>query len=146
MGPKSRSVYELVAGMVERGVPIHGVGLQMHVKLGAAPDVGAVLRNMQRLGDLGLQVHVTELDVRVPAGAQAPLLERQATVYADLLGVCLQVEACTAFTLWGFTDAHSWIPDFFPGEGDALIFDAGYVPKPSYYTLQQVLSRHPPER
>jgi endo-1,4-beta-xylanase len=146
MGPKSRSVYELVAGMVERGVPIHGVGLQMHVKLGAAPDVAAVLRNMQRLGDLGLQVHVTELDVRVPAGAQAPLLERQATVYADLLGVCLQVDACTAFILWGFTDAHSWIPDFFAGEGDALIFDTGYVPKPAYHALQQVLSGHPPER
>jgi endo-1,4-beta-xylanase len=144
MGPKSRNVYELVAGMVERGVPIHGVGLQMHLRLGGAPDSDAVRQNIERLGELGLEVHITELDVRLPAGAQATLLARQAALYGDLLEVCLQAKACTAFIMWGFTDAHSWVPHFFPGEGDALIFDTSYAPKPAYETLRDRLMLFPP--
>jgi hypothetical protein len=47
------------------------------------------------------------------------------------------------FTLWGFTDAHSWIPFFWSNQGipkdDALIFTRDYQPKPAYDTLLYVL-------
>ena len=49
---------------------------------------------MARLAALGLQVHVTELDVKCPSGCD---LAQQADVYRQLLRVCLAQPACTNF-------------------------------------------------
>jgi endo-1,4-beta-xylanase len=94
---------------------------------------------MRRLGELGLYVHITELDVRLPTDPPEQLYERQAEVYRDLMTVCLSADRCTAFVMWGFTDRHSWIPSHFPGEGAALIFDHDYRPKRAYDALGEVL-------
>src|SRR5690606_13327099 len=52
---KSGAVYDMVKGMVERGVPIDGVGLQMHVRIpDDEPSIFELERNMQRIVDLGL--------------------------------------------------------------------------------------------
>jgi endo-1,4-beta-xylanase len=142
---KSDAVYELVQGLLDRGVPIHGVGLQAHLVLSGQSNFDNVRANIQRLGDLGLQVHITELDIRIadassgdePGQAE---LERQAQMYGELLDVCLSEPSCTAFVLWGFTDRHSWIPWFRPGWGSALIFDESYRPKPAYDAMRQVLA------
>jgi len=65
LGSKSDAVYNLVKGLLERGVPIHGVGLQMHVSLEEPPNPQDVAANIKRLNDLGLEVHITEMDVRI---------------------------------------------------------------------------------
>ncbi len=140
MGGKSDQVYALVKGLVERGVPIHGVGLQMHLTVGGAPKPEDVQRNMQRLGELGLQVHITELDIRLPVNASASLFETQARMYREYLEVCLAAKNCTAFVLWGFTDRYSWIPNSQPGFDHALIFDKMYRPKPAYFALREALT------
>jgi len=41
--------------------------------------------------------------------------------------------------MWGFTDKFSWIPSTFNGQGDALIFDANYQPKPAHAALKEIL-------
>jgi endo-1,4-beta-xylanase len=140
LGRKSDRVYDLVKGMLERGVPIHGVGLQLHLATSGAPKLENVQRNIERLGELGLQVHITEIDIRLPDDASADLFETQAKMYRDYLEVCLAAENCTAFVMWGFTDRYSWIPDFKPGFGHALIFDAAYRPKPAYFALRDAFS------
>jgi len=144
LGHKSDAIYDLVKGLVERGVPIDGVGLQMHFPLTGYPPPQSIAANMERLAELGLKVHITELDVRIKSPVTPEELEMQATVYADLLNVCLQAPNCQAFVLWGFTDAHSWVPHFFAGWEAPLIFDAKYAPKPAYYALQNVLATAPP--
>ena len=153
LGPKSDAVYELVAGMIERGVPIDGVGLQMHTTTISSPDAsglvdpmpfrpdpGDVAANIDRLGGLGLQVAITELTVRVPVPATADSLAAQADVYADVMQACLDAPACSSFTTWGFTDRYSWIPGRFPGFGAALPFDASFRPKPAYDALCDLLA------
>jgi len=140
MGRKSQRVYELVEGMLERGVPIHGVGLQMHLTTRYAPKPNDVRRNIERLGELGLEVHITELDIRLPVDASDALFETQARMYREYLEVCLAVENCTAFVLWGFTDRYSWIPSFQPGFDHALIFDKLYRPKPACFALRDALA------
>jgi hypothetical protein len=45
--------------------------------------------------------------------------------------------------LWGFTDAHSWIPALRPGWGAALPFDEAYRPKPAYDALHATLEAPP---
>lgn len=40
----------------------------------------------------------------------------------------------------GVSDEYSWIPDTFPGEGAALLWDEEYQKKPAYdATLQTIL-------
>ncbi|HEY7375263.1 MAG TPA: endo-1,4-beta-xylanase, partial [Polyangia bacterium] len=57
MNAKSNGVYNLVQGMLSRGVPINGVGLQMHTgPTDVSPAAADVAKNMQRLADLGLDV------------------------------------------------------------------------------------------
>jgi endo-1,4-beta-xylanase len=120
-------------------VPIHGVGLQMHLAIGEAPKLENVRANIQRLGELGLQVHITEMDIRLPDDASDDLFETQAIMYREYLEVCLSIENCKAFVLWGFTDRYSWIPDFKPGFDHALIFDKAYRQKPAYFAIRDAL-------
>lgn len=138
MNPKSDAVYNLVKSMKERGIPIDAVGLQSHFDIAAAPPMSEIDQNMKRLAALGLEVHVTELDVRLPLPVNDSLLAQQAKVYGDYLKTCLANTNCKLFMMWGFTDKYSWIPDKFPGFGDALLFDDQYKPKPAYYALTKV--------
>jgi len=139
MGPKSNGVYELVKGMQGRGIPIDGVGMQFHYEVNRLPNLDQVAQNMKRLGDLGLQVHITELDIRIQDPPTQEKLEQQAQNYRDLLNVCLNAPNCTAFIMWGMTDKYSWVPKQNPGYGSALIFDLYYQPKPAYQALLDAL-------
>ncbi len=143
LGLKSDAIYALVKGMLQRGVPIDGVGLQMHISLDRYPNPQDVLANMQRLTALGLEVQITEMDVKTQDDAR-PLpakLDAEAQLYGEMLYTCLSVRRCTAFVMWGFTDAHSWIPAYTGHPDYPLIFDAQYRPKPAYFALQQALLR-----
>jgi len=140
LGRKSDAVYALVKGLRQRGVPIDGVGLQMHVRTDASPESAEAAANLQRLAALGLEVHITEMDVRINGVVTEEKLARQASIYKDMLRVCIAAENCRAFVLWGFTDRHSWIPQYFRGWGSALPFDEAYRPKPAYRALMEALS------
>ena len=138
-GIKSDGVYELVRSLRQRGVPVHGVGMQMHVSVDDYPRPEDVAANMRRLATLGVDVHITEMDVRIPLPVTEEKLNAQACIYRAMLDVCLSAPNCKSFVLWGFTDRYSWIPEYFPGYGAGLIFDESYRPKPAYYALVDVL-------
>merc|ERR1711918_258927 len=92
--------------MKQRGVPIDGVGLQMHINAGYS-QVESVKKNMQRFGKLGLDVHITELDISYSSWSEESEQE-QAQIYAALLQACLDVPQCKSFETWGFTDKYTW--------------------------------------
>lgn len=142
LGQKSDAIYNLVKGMIQRGVPINGVGMEMHVSLGEYPRPDDVLANMKRLATLGLEVQITEMDVKIQDDAR-PIqarLNAEAQIYYNMLSVCLAVKQCTAFVMWGFTDRYSWIPGA-TGHPDApLIFDEEYRPKPAFFALVRDLN------
>ena len=66
----------------------------------------------------------------------------QADQFAAMLDSCQAVRRCVSFTVWGFDDAHSWVPTVFAGEGAATPFDESYRPKPAYFALRDALARH----
>ncbi|MEM2306876.1 MAG: endo-1,4-beta-xylanase [Candidatus Bathyarchaeia archaeon] len=142
LNAKSDAIYNLVKGLLEKGVPIHGVGLQMHISLENPPNPQEVAANIKRLNELGLEVHITEMDVRIRMPAKWEDLIKQAEIYRDILRVCLTADNCKAFVMWGFTDKYSWIPGYFSGYGAALIFDEFYAPKPAYYYIAATLIEH----
>jgi endo-1,4-beta-xylanase len=141
---KSDAVYGLMKNFKKHGIPIDGVGLQMHISH-LAVDTSAVAANIKRLTALGLQVHITEFDVSLPVGsngqAQTADLERQADVYRAVVEACLQNPGCTAIQTWGFTDGHSWIGSHSHGtHGAALPFDRFYKPKPAYHAILNTIA------
>lgn len=134
---KSDSAYALIQHLLARGTPIHGIGLQGHFEVGGVPPtLGA---NVARFAALGLQVHITELDVRMRLPSTPAHLEAQARDYRTVFDACLAQPRCGAVVLWGFTDRDSWIPNAFPGWGAALIFDGAYRPKPAFTSVYSAL-------
>jgi endo-1,4-beta-xylanase len=144
---KSDAIYAMVKDFKSRGVPIDGVGLQLHVPTIDA-DMPAIIAeissNIARLTALGLQVHITELDVSLPVVNSQPRAEdlgRQAEVYRRIVRACLNNAGCTAIQTWGFTDKYSWIGSHSHGaRGQALPFDRAYQPKSAYSALLEELS------
>jgi endo-1,4-beta-xylanase len=142
-GAKSDAIYALVQGMIGRGVPINGVGLEMHLELAGAPSESDISANMARLGALGLEVHVSEMDVRLAVdangNASAADLASQAALYQNVLAACQANSNCTAFLTWGVTDLYSWIPGSYPGYGAGLLLDRQYTPKSAYTSVSGAL-------
>ena len=68
---KSDAIYAMVKDFKRRGVPIDGVGLQMHISR-LDVDTAAIAANIARLTALGVQVHITELDVSLPVDSNGP--------------------------------------------------------------------------
>lgn len=134
---KSTALYNLVRSLKERGVPIDGVGLQAHLILGQVPST--MQQNIQRFADLGVDVAITELDIRMQLPSDSAKLTRQAADYKAVVNACLAVSRCVGVTVWGFTDSDSWIPSTFPGQGAATPYDENYAPKPAYYAIAEAL-------
>lgn len=145
LNPKSDAIYAMVKDFKQRGVPIDGVGLQMHVP-NLELDIAAVAANIARLTALGVQVHITELDVSLPLDSNNNAghddLLRQAEIYRGVARACLQSPGCTAIQTWGFTDKYSWIGSHSKKtRGAALLFDRNYQPKPAYRALRDALTQ-----
>lgn len=142
LSPKSDAVYEMLQGMIARGVPIDGVGLQMHtLNINGAPTISDLIANIERLAALGLEVVISELDISTcsSGGSVAERLEAQRLRAYNLVAACVARPACTEITFWGVTDRYSWLdtnPDISQCEnGQApmgLLFDQNYQPKPAY--------------
>jgi len=134
--PKSDAVYLMAQDFTNRGVPLDGIGFQFHVDLSFdnASVLSSVASNFQRFAALGLEIHITELDIRL-SDSSAASLAAQAKLYGELAALCVQQPKCTTFQTWGFTDKYSWVPGFFTGMGWALPWDATYQKKPAYNSL-----------
>ncbi|MFC4532935.1 endo-1,4-beta-xylanase [Sphaerisporangium dianthi] len=135
---KSDGLYGLVRGLLADGVPIDGVAFQGHMVIGQVPP--DVRQNLQRFADLGLDVAITELDVRMPLPRTAAQDAQQAADYATMTRACLAVVRCESLTLWTFSDKYSIIPWTFPGQGAATPWDATMRPKPAYTALYTTLA------
>lgn len=144
LNAKSDAIYRMLRDFKTHGVPIDGVGLQMHIKLGA--NVPSISANIKRLSDLGMQVHITEMDIALPldttTGEPNPNdLMKQAELYNSVVCACRVHPGCRAIQTWGFTDKYSWIGSHSRGrEGAALLFDRRCQPKRAYTALAQALS------
>jgi endo-1,4-beta-xylanase len=135
---KRDGLVRLVSDLKARGVPLDGVGLQYHTHVQGFVDEATLQDTMRRLGALGVEVQITEMDVgtSILDGTNAQRLQRQAVAYGDAARACNAVTACTRFTTWGFTDRFSWLG---PAEM-ALPFDAQYEPKPAFEAIRSAFA------
>ena len=86
-----------------------------------------------------MELHVTEADVRMPMPATAEALAEQAKNYDQLLRIALEFPQLRSWTIWGFSDRHSWVHRTFKGYGAALPWDENYEAKPARDALRNAL-------
>ena len=142
MNSKSDAQYALVKGMIERGVPIDGVGFQAHLGFLSADDPQEVAENIKRLGELGLQVAFTEMDMPIqnlPGKTRKEKLDSQARLYREFFKICLDAPNCNDIIFWGLTDFYSWLKSFTGNSKSPLILDEDFNPKPAYFAIQEEL-------
>jgi endo-1,4-beta-xylanase len=137
MSAKANAVYTMVADMKARGVPIDGVGMQMHTSATGGPMIPALTTNMERLAALGLDIEITEMDVHICASD----LDGQRSRYHDIVATCVGQQRCRSVTVWGITDKYSWLNNADVGctAPRPLLFDDAYAKKPAYRGVMDAL-------
>jgi len=140
-GMKTNAVYNFVKDLVDRGIPIDGVGLQYHLHTDKTVQYDNVMKTMRRFNELGLEVQITEMDVNSVEGKTEESFALQAKLYGEGLKACLDSENCTGFLIWGVGDSDSWRKEGYP-----LAFNSDYTPKPAYYALVNTLKEYNAEK
>lgn len=140
----SNAMYDYVKGAKERGVPIDGLGMQMHIDGTHPPTKDEVISNMKRFGDLGVKVYVTEFDINMQ-DLQVSNDEKDkiaGNIYYEMMRACIESEVCPSFAILGITDKETWY-NYMPNTPDArpLPFDKNYNPKPAFYALRSALEQ-----
>jgi endo-1,4-beta-xylanase len=148
---KRTAMLALLDGMLARGVPIQGIGLEAHLR----GDQAAVLGDGSYedfLGELarrGMKIFITELDVQdVMLPADVAARDRAvADIYSRFLSATLRQPAVRGIVTWGLADCFTWIAGYRPRKDGLpvrpLPFDANCQPKAAYYAIAQTLQAAP---
>lgn len=143
--PKRDKIYKTVKDMKDKGVPINGVGLQCHWNI-YQPSMDEIRRAIEVYADLGLRIHITEMDISVYrfedkqrlSKPTEKMLEQQAKVYGDSFAIFREYkDLIDNVTLWGPADDVTWL-DNFPvrkRKNWPLLFDENQEPKEAYYRI-----------
>jgi endo-1,4-beta-xylanase len=142
---KRTSMLTQLDGMLARGVPIHGIGLESHLRAEQAAALGDASYEafLAELAGRGMKIFITELDVQdgtLPADTNAR--DRAvAELYSKFLTPTLRQPAVRGIVTWGLADSFSWISGYRPRPDGLpvrpLPFDADCQPKAAYYAIAQ---------
>jgi endo-1,4-beta-xylanase len=108
---KSKFAHTLIKGWVDKGVPVDGIGFQMHIgPPNNIPTAENVRDNMKFYTDLGLEVLISEWDINL-CGSKVTA-QQQLQLYHDITNYCVNQPKCVAITFWGINDSESWLNSF----------------------------------
>lgn len=149
---KRRKIIRLVTDLKNKGVPIHGVGLQAHWSI-YEPSAQVLEATLRDFTATGLKLHITELDVSVWQGGSPrkenadgeaydsfteELDRRQQAQYRMIFEKFgKHADAIDAVVFWSISDRHSWLNNW-PVRGrkdHPLLFDRELNPKSSFWRV-----------
>lgn len=143
---RRRSVIKLLEKLLRKGVPVHALGIQSHLKayrLDYSDEVFS--RFLDEVAGLGLKILITEFDIADVEGPSDPA-QRDADIAAlgrRYLDVAFSKPAVLGCLTWGITDRYSWLSlydDYKWADGSlsrGLPFDGGLKPKKLYFEMLQ---------
>jgi endo-1,4-beta-xylanase len=143
---KLDSMVALVTSLKTRGIPISGIGMQLHTDI--TVNNNSITTALQKLAATGLLVHISELDISVNPGNDpniiysAGLQSLQASKYqfiAETYRASVPAAQRYGITTWQFSDADSWIPAYYHRKDWPLPFDSVYQQKQAYFGLRKGL-------
>jgi endo-1,4-beta-xylanase len=157
---RREAIYSMLKGLLDKQVPLHGVGLQAHFNIEPSTvtthqayyqRVEELEKAIELYASLGLEVQITEMDVSlyVPgvtytsdqfytaATFTDALQAKQAERYRDFFNLYRKHrDVITGVTLWGIADDNTWLSEFTSGRKDfPLLFDTNQQPKKAYYAV-----------
>ncbi len=156
---KRHKFITLIKSLQAQHVPVMAIGSQTHVSV-SSPSYETEDQELTDLEQLGLPIHITELDVNGALGGQsntgADVANNAATTEGGLVNNAnqrLAKEYATLFkaflkhqnsvkvvTFWGVNDAVSW-----RANGKPLLFDGNDQPKPAFDAVIQAATGEPPD-
>lgn len=143
---KREKIYKLVKSMLDRNVPIHGVGLQAHWNV-LDPHLDDIRRAIERYAELGLTLQFTEMDVSMfdfndrrtdltaPTQQMVALQQERYEQFFQVFKAYKDV--ISAVTFWGAADDYTWL-DYFPVRNRKnwpLLFDIHQKPKDVFWKV-----------
>lgn len=143
---KINAIVNMVNDFKSRNIPIDGLGIQMHIDLNTSND--GIINAIQQLANTGLQIHISELDIRVNTANNPSLTYTDALKTAQENKYYFVVQQYKTIvpkgqqygiTTWDVSDADSWIPGFFNNPDWPLLFDDNYAKKLTYYSFIKAL-------
>ena len=138
MGRKGNGVFRWVTRWRARGVPIDGLGVQVHGPL-QARSRAELVENLRRYARLGMETRLSEIAIPIGRGT-ARDLNHQAATYRTLASACFASGTnCRMFTVWGVTDRYYRPVASWKGSCCGLAFDEEFNPKPAYWALRAAL-------
>jgi endo-1,4-beta-xylanase len=134
-------LFSLVQQLKAEGVPIDGVGHQVHINIGW-PTIAETKAMIDRFVPLDIDQQVTEMDVSIYTSSSesfptppADRLLKQGYVYRDMFALFRQYPGeITSVTLWGLADDNTWLDTFPVTRKDApLLFDTRLQAKSAFW-------------
>jgi endo-1,4-beta-xylanase len=137
---KAQAMYDIVRAYTQGTEKlIDCVGFQAHFNDNPNSIITDDLQaNIQRFADLGVEVHITELDIDDDL-SNNDIGQAQAENYRKVVRACLNVARCTGITVWGIADSESW-----RSSERGLLFTGGngsYQKKAAYHAVLEELNR-----
>lgn len=149
---KRDDLYNLVESMLKKGIPVDGVGLQMHISM-YSPSAQEIKECIEKFASLkkynpDFTVQVTELDMSIYSSDSEgvkPVTDdikaQQANQYKALFDVFKEEAKKDNLSLvmfWGNADDDTWL-DTFPVKSGRLnaplLFDRNLQAKPAYWAI-----------
>lgn len=136
---KLAAILAMAADFRRRGIPLDGLGLQMHININTSQ--AGIADALRQATGTGLLVHVSELDVALNPTRQTPFAPTDAQLQQQrqLFSYVVRTYRTTVpaaqqhgITTWNIGDADSWIPNYCACPDYPLPFDRTYQKKPAY--------------
>lgn len=137
---KLNAVVNLVERLKKQGVPIDGVGTQLHMSINTPAE--GIDNAFRQLASTGLLVRISELDIKLNPSNDPDfvitkqLLKRQGRKCRQVLSAYFKyVPAGQRFgiTFWNVGEKDSWIVKGSHHTDSPTLFDGHYRPKPMYF-------------
>lgn len=145
---KTNAIVNMVNDFKARGIPISGLGMQMHTEINA-PNSG-ITTAIQKLAATGLLIHISELDISVNSSNDqsvaftTALQNQQADKFAFIAGEYKRLVPAAqqyGITTWNLSDKDSWIRTYIKHKDWPLLFDDNYNRKPAYYSFRDAIKK-----
>lgn len=140
---KRQFLLNLIRDLKSRGVPIDGIGHQMHNNI-SFPTIASITQTINLFADLGVDNQITELDMSIYTNSTASyttvpeeILIQQGYQYRDLFHALRQLKGkVSSVTFWGQADDHTWLKGFPITRIDLpLLFDEQLQAKHAYWGI-----------
>ena len=136
----------MVEDFKKRGIPINGLGLQMHININTKDE--GIVNLLKKAAATGLLIHISELDISVNPKKDTALIysdslkEMQSKKYAFVVEQYKKLvpkKQQYGITFWNVGDDDSWLVRWLKAKDFPLLFDTNYQRKDCYNAFEKAL-------